>query len=47
MRLILAKICWNFDLELDEERCGTWFAEQKVYSLWERSPLWVKLKSVR
>ncbi|KAF2656827.1 cytochrome P450 [Lophiostoma macrostomum CBS 122681] len=46
MRLILAKICWNFDVELDEERSGDWF-DQKIFGLWEKKPLWVKLKSVR
>ncbi|KAF2183273.1 cytochrome P450 [Zopfia rhizophila CBS 207.26] len=47
MRLILAKLCFNFDLELDEERCGNWIGNQKVFVLWEKWPLWVKLKPVR
>jgi averantin hydroxylase len=47
MRLILAKVCFNFDLELDEERCGDWIKQQKVFTIWEKTPLWVKLKSVR
>ncbi|KAF2492305.1 cytochrome P450 [Lophium mytilinum] len=46
MRLILAKVCWNFDMELDEERCGEWMEGQKVFILWQKGPLWVKVKSV-
>jgi averantin hydroxylase len=45
MRLILAKILFNFDLELDEGMTGQWM-DQKVYLLWEKKPLWVRLKSV-
>lgn len=46
MRLILAKICFNFDLELDEKRSGKWIEEQKIFGLWEKGPLWVKLREV-
>lgn len=47
MRLILAKVLWNFDLSLDEERMrrdGTpdWL-KQRAFALWEKKPLWVKL----
>jgi cytochrome P450 len=45
MRLILAKILYNFDLELDE-KTGDW-TDQKVFILWEKHPLLVKLKAVR
>ncbi|KAF2275245.1 cytochrome P450 [Westerdykella ornata] len=44
MRLILAKICFNFDMELDEERCGDWIGDQKIFGLWEKGPLWMRLK---
>jgi averantin hydroxylase len=47
MRLILAKIIYNFDIELDHERCGDWIKEQKIYVLWEKGPLFVKLTNVR
>ncbi|KAF2710597.1 cytochrome P450 [Pleomassaria siparia CBS 279.74] len=47
MRLILAKVCYNFDLELDEKRSGEWIAEQKIFGLWEKGPLWVKLTEVK
>ncbi|KAF2478053.1 cytochrome P450 monooxygenase-like protein [Lindgomyces ingoldianus] len=44
MRLILTKVLWNFDLELvDRER--DWF-DQKVFTLWDKPPLMVKLKLV-
>ena len=46
MKLILSKILWNFDLELDEPRTGDWM-KQKVYVLWEKPPLWVKLTPVK
>ncbi|KAF2117930.1 cytochrome P450 [Lophiotrema nucula] len=47
MRLILAKVLWNFDLELDESRCGSWMESQKIFFLWEKPPLWVKLTAVK
>jgi averantin hydroxylase len=47
MRLILAKVCFNFDLELDEERCGNWIGDQKIYGLWEKASLYVKLTPVQ
>jgi averantin hydroxylase len=49
MRLILAKILWHFDLELDESKMGgrDWLAEQGVWILWDKSPLWVHLKPRR
>jgi hypothetical protein len=41
MRLILAKIVWNFDMELVEgsER----WDEQKCFVLWSKGPLLVKM----
>ncbi|KFY23056.1 hypothetical protein V493_06128, partial [Pseudogymnoascus sp. VKM F-4281 (FW-2241)] len=44
MRLILAQVLWNFDLELTTES-ENW-ADQKIYSLWEKTPLYVKLTPV-
>ena len=46
MRLILARVLFNFDLELDEARTRNWL-NQKSFILWEKPPLWVKLKPVR
>ncbi|KAJ4375373.1 hypothetical protein N0V83_002459 [Neocucurbitaria cava] len=45
MRLIMAKLLFNFDLELvhpDHE----WTKEQKVFTLWEKPSLMVRLKPV-
>ena len=46
MRLVIAKLLWHFDLELNAERTGDWF-EQKAWGMWERPPLYVKLKEVK
>jgi len=45
MRLILVRFLFNFDLGLDE-RSKNWAHELKVFSLWEKAPLLVKLKTV-
>ncbi|KAI1393308.1 cytochrome P450 [Hypoxylon trugodes] len=42
MRLILARVLWNFDLTLDQS-IGKW-EDQKIYSLWEKPPLKVFLR---
>jgi hypothetical protein len=44
MRLILARIIWNFDLELLPEN-GKW-NQQKVFVLWLKPPLFVKMSLV-
>ena len=44
MRLIIAKVVYNFDLELCPES-ENWI-EQDAYILWQKSPLMVRLKSV-
>ena len=45
MRLLLTKVLYNFNLELcDESR--EWMERQKVYILWEKLPLMVKVTSV-
>jgi hypothetical protein len=45
MRLILARMIWNFDLELDE-RSRRWADNMEVYLLWEKPSLFLKLKPV-
>jgi hypothetical protein len=45
MRLILTKVLYNFDLELCPESEG--WTDQKVYTLWEKHSLMVKLRDVR
>lgn len=41
MRLILGKVLWNFDLELMPESRN--WDDQKIYVLWEKTPLMVRL----
>lgn len=38
MRTILARILWNFDIELAEDS-KDWIERQRVYVLWEKLPL--------
>jgi hypothetical protein len=45
MRLILARLIWNFDLVLDE-KSRRWVEELKMFLLWEKQPLFVKLTPV-
>lgn len=46
MRLILAKVLFNFDLTLDEPEFD-WFANQKCFTLWEKPALMIKLTPVQ
>lgn len=45
MRLILAKVLFNFDLELVDKKTD-WMADQKLFTLWEKPSLMVRLKPV-
>lgn len=45
MRLILAKMIWSFDLELDP-RSQDWSKECKVMLLWDKPELAVRVKEV-
>ncbi len=45
MRLILAHILFNFDMELAEPS-NDWM-DQKIFTLWYKKPLMVYLKPVR
>lgn len=42
MRLILARVIWNFDLEIDE-KSRRWAADARLYTLWDKPPLYVHL----
>jgi hypothetical protein len=42
MRIILARIFWNFDMELDYDSLA--WSDQKIFLLWEKGPLNVRLK---
>lgn len=43
MKLILARIVFNFDIELMEKE-DDWL-DQESYILWKRKPLWVKARA--
>lgn len=42
MRLIIAHILWNFDLELSDATAKDWL-DQTVHVVWDKKPLIVKL----
>jgi hypothetical protein len=44
MRLILARLLWNFDLELMPESRN--WSDQKTYILWDKGAINVKLSPV-
>lgn len=43
MRLTLAKLLWNFDIELVDDS-DRWLRDQKIYLIWEKTPMLVKLR---
>ena len=45
MKLILARVMFNFDLELVDKK-SNWL-DQEVYTLWRKRPLMVRVKDVR
>ena len=45
MRVILARLVWNFDMKLVESS-GDWIGDQKHYILWNKLPLKVVLTPV-
>lgn len=46
MRLILVRVLWHFDLQLDQTRMKDtdWLAEQGIWILWDKNPLWIELQ---
>lgn len=46
MRLILARVVFNFDMKLTEESQG-WMERQKIHVLWKKGPLNVHLTPVK
>ncbi|KAK3689396.1 cytochrome P450 [Podospora appendiculata] len=42
MRLILARVLWNFDMRIAEDSLD-WMSKQRIYNLWEKGPLNVYL----
>ncbi|CCF41680.1 hypothetical protein CH063_11889 [Colletotrichum higginsianum] len=45
MKLILARLIWNFDMELAAES-RNWAEKQKIFILWDKGPLRVRLTPV-
>jgi cytochrome P450 len=45
VRVVLARILWNFDIELCEES-QDWMERLEIYMLWKKQPLMVKLTPV-
>ncbi|KAI1346041.1 averantin oxidoreductase [Xylaria sp. FL0043] len=43
MKLIMARLIWHFDIVNATD--GDWM-DQKVFMVWEKGPLWIKLKPV-
>jgi cytochrome P450 len=46
MRLILARLVWNFDMEHTEESRGWMMKDQKIWFTFEKRPMMVHLKPV-
>ena len=46
MRLLLAKMLWHFDMELAHSQ-DNWFAKLQGFTIWNRSGLDIRLKSVK
>ncbi|KAL1963922.1 hypothetical protein VTN77DRAFT_7728 [Rasamsonia byssochlamydoides] len=47
MRLILTRMLWRYDLELDETAANTaWHDQQKVFGFWVKPPLMCRVKVV-
>jgi len=44
--VILARMLWNFDMELAEESLD-WTKKQRFFNLWEKGPLYVHLRPIR
>jgi hypothetical protein len=45
IRLIICKLLWHFDVELDGEN-ENWISDQRIFGTWEKLPLMVKLHPV-
>ncbi|KAK3998014.1 Isotrichodermin C-15 hydroxylase [Cladorrhinum sp. PSN332] len=45
MRIILARVLWNFDIKIDQESLD-WMSKQRIYNLWEKGPLYTYITPV-
>lgn len=43
MKLILAKLIWNYTISLVDEKDKDWVYGQDMYGLWDKQPLFVRL----
>jgi hypothetical protein len=43
MRLVVARIIFNFDMTLAED-CRDWIEDQKAYVIWHKPPLNIHFK---
>lgn len=46
MKMILARLVWNFDIELRDVE-SDWPTSMKAFVIWEKKPLWVRLRPVK
>lgn len=46
MRLILARVIVNFDMEIAEDSKG-WMERQRIYLFWQKGPLNVRLTPIQ
>ncbi|KAK4039424.1 cytochrome P450 [Parachaetomium inaequale] len=46
MRLIMARIIFEFDMELADQ-CRDWLKNARVYTIWEKEPLYVRFTPVK
>ncbi|KAL8287755.1 hypothetical protein RB600_003600 [Gaeumannomyces tritici] len=44
MRLVAARVLLRFDIELGESQSERWLDEQRVFTVWEKAPLMLRLK---
>jgi cytochrome P450 len=47
LRMILTKLLWHFDVELLEAETGDFLKDQKVYAIWHKKPVYVKLVAIQ
>ncbi|KAL2289434.1 hypothetical protein FJTKL_01724 [Diaporthe vaccinii] len=45
IKLVMARLVWQFDIQNATE--GDWMGSQKVFMVWEKAPLWIKLQPVK
>lgn len=44
MRLILARLVWNYDISLANEADKDWTRNQQMWALWDKPPLSIRLE---